>query len=89
MLRISSAVSAVVEVTSVQPTSEKRTWRQLGGSAGAARAASAPESARSAKSASAAPARLTRAVEERHDGPAIRNFERAFSELLPALNLYL
>ncbi len=35
MLRISSAVSAVVEVTSVQPTSEKRTWRQLGGSAGA------------------------------------------------------
>ena len=85
MLRRSSAVSAVVEVTSVQPTSEKRTWRQLGGSAGAARAASAAESARSAN---AAAARLTRALEERHDGAAIRNFERAFSELYPALKLY-
>ena len=34
MLRSSCAVSAVVAVTSVQPTSEKRTVRQLGGSAG-------------------------------------------------------
>src|SRR5271156_6216938 len=33
ILRSSSAVSAVVEVTSVQPTSDKRTVRQLGGSA--------------------------------------------------------
>ena len=36
MSRSSCAVSAVVEVTSVQPTSENRTVRQLGGSAGAA-----------------------------------------------------
>ena len=32
MERSSWAISAVVEVTSVQPTSEKRTVRQLGGS---------------------------------------------------------
>ncbi len=76
ILRSSCATRAVVEVTSVQPTSEKRTDRQLEESVVVGCAAAAPWSARAStvtaqrnvsSEAMAASRRLTRAYSGRHD----------------------